>query len=484
MDEIRVFLSSLRWQDVLDIAINSYILFRLYVLFRGTNTFRIMLGIAGLWFFQQIAIYLGLIVTSWLIQGITAAATIIIIVIFRNEIRSVFQTQNFRSVLWGVPRQNKETPVDLLFDALFELATLKVGALVVFPGRENLTEQIQGGVLWNGKISKEMIRTIFWRNNPVHDGAILIQGDRVAQVGCILPLSQRKDLPSYFGTRHRAMAGLAEVSDAVVVAVSEESGAITAAKGEGIFPVKRRQDLEQILEGRAGRKEQARAFFKRESFQRRLAAVLSFFFITGVWASFTRSMDTLITLDIPIRYSNRRSGVEIVETTANVIQLQLSGSGALIRSLKAEQVQVNLDLGKAVVGKNTFLLTSDNINLPPGIKLSRIDPPKVDVVVDVPIIKEVAVQVDWVGKLREDLILTEVTITPASVRISGLSLLLNQFETVYTEKVLLDNIQKRGELIAKLAPESPLQLAAGQSGTVRIRFVVQQRAPLDSPNGP
>ncbi|MFZ5570660.1 MAG: diadenylate cyclase [Thermodesulfobacteriota bacterium] len=481
MDEIRVFLSSLRWQDLLDIAINSYILFRLYVLFHGTNTFRVMLGIAGLWFFQQIAIYLGLIVTSWLIQGITAAAAIIIIVIFRNEIRSVFQTQNLRSIFWGVPRQTRETPVDILSDALFELSFLKVGALVVFPGRENLTELIQGGIAWHGKISKEMIRTIFWRNNPVHDGAIIIQGDRVELVGCILPLSHRRDLPAHFGTRHRAMAGLAEVSDAVVVAVSEESGSVTAAKGDGIHPVKRRRDLEQILEGRTGRKDQGRTLLKRESFRRRLAAVLSILFITGIWASFTRSMDTLISLDIPIRYSNRRPGLEIVETTANIIQLQLSGSGALIRTLKADQVQVNLDLGKAIIGKNTFLLTSDNISLPPGIKLSRIEPPKVEVVVDVPIIKEVAVQVDWVGKLPEELIITEVILSPASVRISGLSLLLNQCETVYTEKVLLDNISMNGERTAKLAPESPLQLAAGQSGSVRVRFVVQQRAPAESP---
>lgn len=483
MNEFRIFFSSLRWQDVLDIAINSYILFRLYVLFRGTNTFRVMLGIAGLWFFQQIALYIGLIVTSWLIQGITAAATIIIIVIFRNEIRSVFQTQNLRSVLWGVPRKTKETPVALIAEALFELAAARTGALVVFPGRENLTEAIQGGVVWHGRITKEMIRTIFFRNNPVHDGAIVIHGNRVELVGCILPLSHRKDLPSHFGTRHRAMAGLAEISDAVVVAVSEQSGAITLAKGHGIFPITRRHDLEQLLEERDGRKYKVDAFFRRESFQRRAAAMLSFVFITGIWASFTRSMDTLITLDVPIRYSNRRSGVEIVETTANIIQLQLSGSGALIRSVGSDQIQVNLDLGKAVVGKNTFLLTSDNVSLPPGIKLSRIDPPKVDVVTDIPIIKEVAVQVDWVGRLPENLILAQVNPVPASVRISGLSMLLNECETVYTEKVLLDNISESGEIAAKLAPESPLQLASGRSDSVRIRFIVKQRPPLDEDNG-
>jgi len=89
MSDLFTFLSSIRWQDVVDITLNSYILFRLYVLFRGTNVFRVIMGIALLWFFQRIAVSLGLIVTSWAIQGITAVAAFIIIVVFRNEIRSV-----------------------------------------------------------------------------------------------------------------------------------------------------------------------------------------------------------------------------------------------------------------------------------------------------------------------------------------------------------------------------------------------------------
>jgi len=97
------FLSSMRWQDAVDIIFNSYILFRLYILFRGTNVFRVITGIAILWFFQRMAFALGLIVTSWVMQGFTAVAALIIIIVFRNEIRSVLQAKNLRAILWGFP---------------------------------------------------------------------------------------------------------------------------------------------------------------------------------------------------------------------------------------------------------------------------------------------------------------------------------------------------------------------------------------------
>ena len=112
MDSLLAFFFGIRWQDIVDILLNSYILFRLYVLFRGTTTFRVLIGIAFLWFFQRTAFALGLVMTSWAIQGITAAGALIVIVVFRNEIRSVFKTTNFRTIFWGSPVKISDTPVE------------------------------------------------------------------------------------------------------------------------------------------------------------------------------------------------------------------------------------------------------------------------------------------------------------------------------------------------------------------------------------
>src|SRR3989339_1146451 len=105
MDGILNFIGGIRWQDGVDIILNSYILFRLYILFRGTNTFRVLIGIVVLWFFLRVAAFLGLIVTSWAMQGIIEVTAHIIVVIFRNEIRSILQARNLRTILWSFPKR-------------------------------------------------------------------------------------------------------------------------------------------------------------------------------------------------------------------------------------------------------------------------------------------------------------------------------------------------------------------------------------------
>jgi DNA integrity scanning protein DisA with diadenylate cyclase activity len=178
-----------RWRDILDILIMSYILFRLYVLFKGTNVLRVLMGLLVLWIFQKIALYVGLIVTSWAVQGFTAVAAIIIIVIFRNEIRTVLQAKNIRALLWETRHHEIETPVDIISEAIFEMAKKGTGAIIVIPGKEDINDSVHSGIKWDGLISKEMILSVFWHENPVHDGAAVIQGNRIMQVGAVLPLS-------------------------------------------------------------------------------------------------------------------------------------------------------------------------------------------------------------------------------------------------------------------------------------------------------
>ena len=169
----------IRWQDIFDILLMSYILFRLYVLFKGTNVFRVLMSFAVLWFFQKVAVFIGLIVTSWAVQAFTAVAPIIIIVIFRNEIRSVLQAKNFKAIFWETPRYEQETPVDIIAESVFEMASKGTGAIMVIPGKEDIGESVHSGIRWDGRISKEMILSVFWPNNPVHDGAVMIKGDKV-----------------------------------------------------------------------------------------------------------------------------------------------------------------------------------------------------------------------------------------------------------------------------------------------------------------
>ncbi|MBI9087069.1 MAG: DNA integrity scanning protein DisA nucleotide-binding domain protein [Desulfobacterales bacterium] len=477
MDTPFAWMMGFRWQDLVDIGLVSFILFRLYVLFRGTQAIRVIVAIGLLWVFQRFSIAAGLIVTSWAFQGIIAAAALVIIVVFRSEIRIVLQTKSLRTLLWGGGYKRLSTPVEIIADAVFEMARKKTGALLVFPSRDDLDELTQGGIPLDGRLSREMLLSIFWAGNPVHDGAAVIIGDRIANVGVILPLTRREDLPSHYGTRHRAAAGLAESSDAVVVVVSEERGEVLTARGDRLAPVGTPEALADRLRRRVSPMGGVSDSRMRGRIEMISAALVSILFVTGVWFSFSRGLEALATLEVPVEYMNRDPAMELVETSTNTVSLDLSGSGPLIKALQPDQVKVRLDLADAVAGRNAFSVTADNILLPPGVRLKKVTPAEVDVTMDLPIEKTLPVQVDWVGKLDEKLRLTEIRVTPEKIQVVGRYGILNDKATVYTRKVSLDKIRQSSVMAVSLALEpAALRLAKGVSDRVSVAFTIEARS--------
>lgn len=298
----------------------------------------------------------------------------------------------------------------------------------------------------------------------------------MVEVGVLLPLSQRSDLPSFYGTRHRAAAGLAERTDALVIAVSEERGRVTIAKSDWIKAVAQPEDLAGILrrhlnlqEGRTAKHE------KKERLKLALAATVSLLIMTGIWFGFTRSHDTIIALNVPIEYVNRPTNLEILETSVDEARLQLYGSSALIKSLKPGQVQVKMDLGKAAEGRNIFTISHDNVVLPPGIFLNKVQPSSIDVTLDVPVTAELPIQVDWVGRLPESLTLVKARIIPETVKVIGGSQTIEKANTVYTTSLRLDSLTKSGTTTASLAIPPSLKLFPGAPDKVTITYVIKER---------
>ena len=476
MDNLQFLISSLRWQDIVDISLVSYILLRFYVLFRGTSAFRVLIGMILLWFFQQVAVSMGLIVTSWVVQGVVAVGAIIIIVIFRNEIRNVLVARNLKSIFWDFSSKTVITAIETIVQGVHEMAQHKCGALLVFPGKEDLEEVVQGGIPWKGAISKEMILSIFWPDNPVHDGAAVIQGNQINQVAAILPLSRRDDLPSYYGTRHRAALGLAEATDALVIAVSEERGDVVVAQGSQLKIVKQKRRLGQILQEHMGVSVKKGRDARKETLTFIAAALFSVIFTTGVWFSVSRGVDTLVTLQVPLEYTKRDLAMEIVNTSVNTVNLELEGSGALIKSIRPDQVQIRMDLSKSKAGPNTFSITRKSISLPPGVILKGVTPSVVEVELDVLIKKELPVQIDWTGRLPDHFILEQASVIPQTVEIIGGKRMLEKMQTLYTEKVPLDNLEVEGVITANVAlnPAS-LKIASGSEERVTIRYLTRLR---------
>ena len=478
MDGFATFMVGVRWQDALDIALNSYILFRVYVLLRGTHVLRMLIGVICLWLFQRLAVASGLIVTSWVTQGITAVAALVIIVVFSHELRAMFQTRSLKAVFWGIPTQAFTSSIETISDSVFDMAQKHCGALIVIPGKKSIKGYVQNTIPWRGLVSREMILSIFWHNNPVHDGAIVIQGDQVTDVGGILPLSQRTDLPKYYGTRHRAAMGMTEVTDALVIVVSEERGVVVAAKNRHLSVMHSRADLEETLRRHMGVAAEAHNGHTRQRLKIAAAAMVSVMFIVGVWFMLTRGLTTLITLEAPIEYVELKPDMEIVSTSASTVRLHLSGSQLLLKSLQPNQIQVRVNLSKATTGYNIFPIEAGNISLPPGVILTKVEPRVVEMDIDTFLTMTFPVQVDWVGKLDERLILTSASPEPAKVSLKGNGRFLNQIDTIYTEKVRLDPIKASGTLSVGLAiGQQPLTVAPGAAGKIQVPYVVKQRKP-------
>jgi len=256
--------------------------------------------------------------------------------------------------------------------------------------------------------------------------------------------------------------------------VSEERGTVSAARNSQLQEVKTKQELLDIIEKHAGATI-SWGRTRRDRLELSVAAVLSVLLIVAVWSTFTRGVDTVISMDIPVEYMNRPPDMEIVDTSVNAVRLELSGSGALLRRIQPEQASVKLDLSKGVPGANPFTITSESVSLPPGVLLKNVKPPVVEVTLDRTVREELPVQVDWVGKLQDPYVIAQVKIDPPRVQVSGSARVLSNVSAIYTEKISVDHINRSGTLSARLVPSAPsLKLAQDK---VTVEYIVKERTP-------
>ncbi len=474
MDSLLYLFSGFRWQDVLDILLSSYILFRLYILFRGTHVIRVLIAFCILWAVSQAAALLGLIITNWARQSVLTVAALIIIIVFRNEISSVLRTKDIKSLLWGIPKFKSCTPLNIIVESVYELAEKKIGALIVLPVKQNLESFVQGGIPIDGRLSREMLVSIFWPDNPLHDGAVIIYEDMIVNAGVILPLSKKRDMPSFFGTRHRAASGLAELTDALVIAVSEELGRVSLFQGSQTYPIKKSSDLEKLLREYAGY-DDAQKRFRHQTIELAAAGLISLLCVTGIWLSFSKGIETFATHEVPIEFMNPDQKMEILSSSASSVKLLISGAKPLMNSIKPEQINIKLNLSQAAIGVNKLSITKENILLPPGVILKKIDPAELDITLDTLIEKQLPIQPTWTGKLPEGLIMKKAEAIPRTIKVTGGGMVLKNISTVFTEQIRLDKLTESGTVPTELVLTPP-SLSFKNSIKIQIRYLIDKKS--------
>ena len=211
-----------------DVLLLAYLLYKSYRILVQTRAVQLLKGTAVMVAIWAVALIFRLDTLTWILNLLVPGLVIGIAIVFQPELRKIFTRLGSREWLRVGSRQGAPQ-LETLLAALEQLSTRHMGALIVFPRAVGLRNIVQTGTPVDAELSTGLLLSIFHEGTPLHDGAIVVEGSRVAAAGCFLPLSEREDVQSVFGTRHRAALGLAEETDAVVVVVSEENGAVSLA---------------------------------------------------------------------------------------------------------------------------------------------------------------------------------------------------------------------------------------------------------------
>ena len=225
----------MQWSDYLDIIVVAFLVYKLLPLLRTPHIMRIAKTVIALLIVAWITGVAKLYTVNWLLNQFLAVGLLAFIVLFQPELRRMLDhlgNVKFTNLFsTSRPVQEMEAVITQTGRACEAMSREKVGALIVFARDQRLDEYAKTGTAIDAQVSDQLIRNIFFKNSPLHDGAMIIRDGRISSAGCVLPLSTNENLPPELGTRHRAGVGMSEATDAVVVIVSEENGSISVAAG-------------------------------------------------------------------------------------------------------------------------------------------------------------------------------------------------------------------------------------------------------------
>ena len=245
--------------DVLDIAIITFLIYKLLGFIRETRAEQLAKGILLLLVATVASKWLHLYTVHWVLSSLISAGLIAIVVIFQPELRRGLEyigRSRITNVFGEVDKEEAKRIVGQFVEAVESMSASRTGALIVIEREISLNDIIETGTVIDAQITAQMIGTIFYEGTPLHDGAVIVRGDKLHAAGCVLPLTQNKELNKELGTRHRAGIGITENSDALVLIVSEETGVISMAEN-GV--------LTRFLDGKAVEKKLLSLYFEGEA---------------------------------------------------------------------------------------------------------------------------------------------------------------------------------------------------------------------------
>lgn len=380
-------IADLRFQDVLDILFLCMVAYHLYLWFKGTKAFKALIGLLVLGAIFTVARTWGLFMTTWVFQILWQVLVILLIILFQSEIRQALERVNPLQALGFRRHAESGKWIQILAESAFMMARKHIGALVIMERADRVDEWVTCGQQLDAALSPELALSIFQKQSPLHDGAMVLRDGRIHLVACYLPLSSDEALPNEWGTRHRAAAGLSERCDCMVIVASEERGEVTLVqKGHGVVISSPEELSKRIIEGI-----KPLAPPKRTPLEKSRALILThwktklgtFGLIVVLWVMLAGQQDFEVTLSVPVEVKNLPAQLIFQEPPDQMVKIKVRGLRKDASTLSEKAIQVALDLSSANPGKKSYPLTRAQIQLPNDkLQVVSIDPPQVTLILE------------------------------------------------------------------------------------------------------
>jgi len=437
---------TIRIQDIADILIMTFLLYQLYTWFRGTRAIQVLLGLGVVTLIYFATRFLDLYMTSWVLQELGTVLIVLMVVVFQVEIRQALYRFSLLRHILDSRRDDQHSHFQEVAETLFAMASRYTGALLVFQRNDPLDDLVSNGVPLDCEISPQILESIFYNGSPLHDGAVLIRGGRIALASCHLPLSVDPEIPQNLGTRHRAALGLSESCDAVIVVVSEERGEVSLVTSKQLRVMNSTSELISALDGLLRNDVPAPSISLRERFFSNLlpkAAVL--LGVCVFWALVTTRQGQITTVTAPVIFHGVPDGLILLRTAPEEVNVQLKSLSSLSPPPSKIDLTAELDASDVRDGQTNIRVHNSDFNLPAGLSITAISPTTVRITAEKKLRKKVLVKAALKGRLSPGVSSMQVVCEPSTVDIEGPYSHISDVESVLTEDIDASLLKKGNE---------------------------------------
>ncbi len=468
----------IRFVDILDIAFISFFLYAIINWLRQSVSWKAMLSVFILVAVYFLARFLDMYLTEMLMEGLFFVILIGIVVVFQSDIRRFMDRLGTWRFLSGQPSlPSSSLTIDTLTEATAKMAAAKTGALIIIRGSESWDRHVHGGIPLNGEITIPLLLSIFNTKAPGHDGAILIEGDKILKFGTHLPLSTKLYKIGSGGTRHAAALGISELCDAFIIVVSEERGIISVASGGDLNVLSSTGELKNQLEAfwekhYSNGKKNHLAWWKKRSLRTALASVA---LSVAFWFAFAYQTGSLFrTFEVPIEFKNLKSSkIAIADSVPVNVRVTLSGSQQAFRLFDPTKLVISFDLSKVNPNSKQITINRDNMNLPADLHVYETLPQTISVHQKKYKTHLLPVKVDTTGKLQKNLILEDISINPSKIHVEIPEDDDNEIKSISTAKIDLSDINQTTKMTRQLQLPGDVQLSQKEPSKVNVTIKVK-----------